>query len=90
MEKDINVNDVVKYLNRAFSKAAWQAGDKIGKSAVRTEMSSGAIHTTPLYDYQVNFSYLINTIQRGEKYASRKAIQQANDLIHDLEQESLR
>jgi len=53
-------------------------------------MSSGAIHTTPLYDYQVSFAYLINTIQRGEKYASRKAIQQANDLIHDLEQESLR
>jgi len=90
MEKDINVNDVVKYLNRAFSKAAYKSGDILGRVATRTVNDSGYVHTTAMYDYQVSFAYLINTIQRGEKYASRKAIQQANDLIHDLEQESLR
>ncbi len=87
VEKEINLNDVVKYLNRAFSKAAYRASDVLGKSAVRFQDEQGQWDTTTLYDYQVDFAYLINKIQREPTYASRKAIQAANDLIRDLEAE---
>jgi hypothetical protein len=88
VEKEINLNDVVKYLNRAFSKAAYNASGNLGKSAVRFRDENGEWETTTLYDYQVDFAYLINKIQREPTYASRKAIQAANDLIHELEAEA--
>lgn len=88
MEREINLNDVVKYLNRAFSKAAYNASGNLGKSAVRFQNEQGEWDTTTLYDYQVDFAYLINKIQREPTYASRKAIQAANDLIRDLETEA--
>ena len=87
MEREINLNDVVKYLNRAFSKAAYRVSDVIGKSAIRYQTVNGDWDTTLLYDYQVDFAHLINKIQREPTYASRKAIQEANDLIRDLEAE---
>ena len=89
MEREINLNDVVNYLNRAFSKAAYKVSDAVGKSAVRFKTVNGDWDTTLLYDYQVDFAYLINKIQREPTYASRKAIQEANDLIRDLEAERL-
>jgi len=88
IEKEINLNDVVKYLNRAFSKAAYNASNSLGKSAVGFKNEQGGWETTRLYDYQVDFAYLINKIQREPTYASRKAIQAANDLIRDLETEA--
>ncbi len=87
MEREINLNDVVKYLNRAFSKAAYKVSDVIGKSAIRYKSVNGEWETTLLYDYQVDFAHLINKIQREPTYASRKAIQAANDLIRELEAE---
>ncbi len=88
MEREINLDDVVKYLNRAFSKAAYKASGALGKSAIRFQQGNGAWETTSLYDYQVDFCYLINQIQREPTYASRKAIQHANDLIRELDDES--
>lgn len=87
--KEINLDDVVKYLNRAFSKAAYKASGNIGKSAVRFKDDNGDWDTTTLYDYQVDFAYLIHKIQRDIHYSSRKAaIQAANDLIKQLESEA--
>lgn len=88
VEKEINLDDVVKYLNRAFSKAAYKASDVLGRSAIRFQNEQGLWETTTLYDYQVDFAYLINKIQREPTYASRKAIQGANDLIRELEAET--
>lgn len=86
--KEINLDDVVKYLNRAFAKAAYKASGNIGKSAVRFKDDNGDWDTTTLYDYQVDFAYLIHKIQRDTTYNSRKAIQAANDLIKQLESEA--
>ncbi len=86
MEKEINIPDVVKYLNRAFNKAVYKNSHIIGKSAIRTMNTSGEWETTPLYDYQVDFAYLINEIQRAPIYNARKAIHKANYLIRDIEE----
>lgn len=86
MEKEINLDDVTKYLSRAFSKAAAKAAESIGSRALRTkDKRSGTWETTPMYDYQVEFCYLINNIQHGPRYISTKSIQWANELIAKLE-----
>lgn len=85
MEKEINLDDVVKYLNRAFSRAVYNASNVLGRSAIRFKNTQGEWETTDLYDYQVDFAYLINKIQREQTYASRKAIQEANELIREVE-----
>lgn len=87
MEREINLKDVVNYLNRAFSKAAYKVSNVVGKSAIRYRTANGAWDTTLLYDYQVDFAYLIDKIQRDSTYTSRKAIQEANELIRVLEAE---
>lgn len=85
-EKKINVDQVVSYLSHAFSKAQSRAVSKIGNKALRTVVD-GAVETTALYDYQVEFCHLVNEIQRGPVYIVPKVIQDANDLIARLEQE---
>jgi len=86
MENEINIEDVVKYLNRAFNKAIYKNSHIIGKQAIRTRNIQGKWETTPLYDYQVDFAYLINEIQRAPIYNARKAIHKANYLIREIEQ----
>lgn len=86
MEKEINVNDVVKYLSRAFSKATAKAADVIGTQAFRMKnKDTNEYETSLLYDYQVEFCYLIDDIQRGPKYIVAKKIQMANELIAEIE-----
>jgi len=86
MEKEINVDDVVKFLSRAFSKAVSNASNKLGNRAVRAKNRKGCKYqTTPLYDYQVEFCYLIDNIQRCPIYIMKKNIQLANDFIVELE-----
>ncbi len=86
--KEINIDDVVKYLSRAFSKAANIAANTIGVRAHRfQEKKTGAWNTTPMYDYQVDFCYLINDIRRAPRYISTKSIYKANELIAKLEAE---
>ena len=74
-KKKINVEKVVKYLNHTFSKALQQAivavGNKNGKG-------------TSLYEFQVEFAYLIDHIQRGPAYIAPKKISEANELIERL------
>jgi len=85
--KEINIDDVVKYLSRAFSKAASKAAGSIGNRAHRVEKKNGTWGTTPMYEYQVDFCYMIDNIQRAPRYISTKNIQLANDLIARLEAE---
>ncbi len=88
MEKEINLGDVTKYLSRAFSKASAKAGESIGFRALRVKDNrSGKWETTTMYDYQVEFCYLMDNIQRGPRYISTKSIQWANELIAELEAE---
>lgn len=85
--KEVKVAEVVKYLNRAFARAVSKAASKIGLKAVRARDARGVYETTPMYDYQVKFCYLIDKIQRGPEYIAPKVIQEANELIASLEAE---
>lgn len=71
-----DVERIVSYLTRAFANATFRAASVIGHKAERTLTS-----TTELHDYQVDFSYLIDNIQRGPAYIVPKYVQEANDLI---------
>ena len=73
-EKKINIDQVVSYLNHAFSKAIQGLGNKNVKG-------------TKLYDYQVEFCYTIDEITRGPKYIVPKVIAQANELIEKIASE---
>jgi len=86
-EKEINIGEVVKYLNRAFSRATYKASATLGKAARRSKNKAGEWETTPLYDYQVEFCYLIDEIQRAPKYISTKAIQKAYELLEEIERD---
>ncbi len=86
--REINVDDVVKYLSRAFLKASIKSAGTIGNKAIRTKTRSGDFETTPMYEYQVDFCHLIDQIQRGPNYMCTKNIYLANNLIARLEAES--
>lgn len=73
-EKAIDTEQVINYLNHAFSSTTRPLG---------LNNSSG----TQLREYQVEFCYLINEIQRGPKYIIPKIIQDANDLINNIKQQ---
>lgn len=85
-ERKINIPQVVNYLNHAFAKAMSKSANRLGGRATRTVVD-GKVETTPLYDYQVEFCYLVDEIQRGPIYITPKVIQDANDLIARLEKE---
>lgn len=74
-KKAINLQQVTAYLSAAFSKATRHLGNKnnIG---------------TPLYDYQVEFCWLQHEITTGPSYIAPKVIQEANDLIAEIEGKS--
>lgn len=86
-EKKINIEQVLNYLNHAFARASVKASSKIGSKAVRVNVN-GKLEATTLYNYQVEFCYLVNEIQRGPGYITPKLIQDANDLISRLENEN--
>lgn len=85
-ERRINIPQVVNYLSHAFAKAHGKVSHKLGGRATRTVVGD-KVETTPLYDYQVEFCYLVDEIQRGPLYIIPKVIQDANDLIARLERE---
>ena len=89
MTKSINIPEVVGYLNRAFSLALDKAQDtgNLGKQAVRkVDETTGNIITTPLYDYQVEFAYLIDNIQRSPAYIVPRYISEANSLLETVKE----
>jgi len=78
-EKKINTEQVVSYLSHAFQKASQKVQHVIGNRNHKG---------TTLYRYQVEFVYLVDEIQRGPAYILPKVIQDANQLIADLERET--
>ena len=80
-EKKINVEQVVTYLSHAFARAQQKAVYALGGN--RNHKGS------KLYDFQVGFCYLIDEIQRGPVYILPKVIQDANQLILELERISV-
>ena len=79
-EKKINVEQVVTYLSHAFSRAQQKSIQVIGNRNLKG---------SKLYDFQVDFCYLIDEIQRGPVYILPKVIQDANQLILALERVSV-
>lgn len=80
--RDIDTTEVVRYLIRAFNRAADSAAPAIGNKAVRT--LNGKVDPTILYYYQCDMAYVIDNIQRGPKYIAPKYIQEANEIIAAL------
>lgn len=78
-EKKINTEQVVSYLSHAFARAMQKAQPQVGS---RNHKS------TTLHEYQVDFCYLVDEIQRGPEYILPKIIQDANQLIVCLENET--
>lgn len=76
-DRKINIDQVCSYLNHAFGKAR--------QKAVQNLKSPKNHKGTVLYDYEVDFAYLIDSIQRGPTYIAPKLISTANELIADLE-----
>ena len=69
------VGDTVKFLNNSFAR--------VMRGVRRHDNSSGSV----LHGYQVDFSYLIDEIQRGPIWSVTKAVAEANALITDMDKE---
>jgi len=78
-EKKINVEQVVSYLSHTFARAVQKMVPIIGNRNTKG---------SKLYEYQVEFCYLMDEIQRGPTYILPKIIQDANQLIASLERET--
>lgn len=80
MAKDVNtidVGQVVSYLSHSFAKTSEEVfGGR-----------SGAVRGTDQYNYQVDFCYLVDEIERGPRYLLPKVIGNANDLIARMKSE---
>lgn len=83
-QKQIDVNQVVDYLNRAFDKASELFGPRSKAVRKGNPKLPGPPKGSMLYEYQVDFCYLIDDIQRGPQYLRPKVIQAANDLINEM------
>ena len=76
--KKIDVNQVVGYLSHSFANTA----EEVFGPRPR------AIKGTTIYNYQTDFCYLIDDIQRGPRYMLPKVISSVNDLIAKLKEEN--
>ena len=81
-KKEINTAEVVKYLTRSFNRAI--SSSTLSNRTARTN-ATNTTHS-PLYLAQVDFCYIIDNIQRGPAYIAPKFIQDANQLIAEVEQ----
>ena len=78
--REININQVVRYLNHAFSKAT----SGLDKAVRYVDYNINKVKTTELYDLQVDFMYMLDEIQRGPKYALSRVISDCNKLIDNI------
>lgn len=77
-------NDVaqsVDYLNRAFARARKDYIDITGERSVKSRWGKG----TTIYQFEVDYCYIINEIQQGSIYVVAKNIAQANVIIQRLQ-----
>lgn len=70
--KELDVKQIVSFLNHAFREATQGMG-----KAIRSENGD----KTVLYDLQVDFSYMLDNIQRGPKYIVPKVVTDCNAFI---------
>lgn len=69
----IDTDRVVRHLSRNFS--------------VITKDLGRAVKGNALYNYQIEFAYMIDEIQRGPEYLAPKVIADANELIATIQLE---
>ena len=70
-------NQTIAYLNYAFKQAIDKASPVLGR-----DNTVG----TKLYEYQVDFSYIINDIVNGPQCLEPKEIVKAHKLIQEINQ----
>lgn len=84
----IDTDQVVNYLTHAFEKTYQHVSNSINTKPTRKAEPTGKIPDgNLLYNYQVEFCYMIDEIQRGPQYIIPKVISDANNLISQLEKE---
>lgn len=76
---DEQIKSTVSYLNRSFREAAEGFKTRTGHYT----NTRGSI----LHDYQVEFSYIIDKIQRGPVFFAVQHIAEANELISKLQKQ---
>ena len=72
------LHEEIAALKESMAHAVWQA-----KTTIGFDNSRG----TTLYDYQVDFCYLINSIERDSKFIAYKQIPKVRELISNLRKE---
>lgn len=77
-DRSANTSKTIAYLESTFAAI-------IGKYAT-THGSDNRVGTT-LYKYQVDFSYIIDDVKRGNSYSTQKYIMDANALIDKVKSE---
>jgi len=68
----------VSSIKESMNRAVWQAMTNLG-----FDNSKGTV----LYNYQVEFCYLIDSIERDSKFIANKQIPKAKELISNLRKE---
>lgn len=81
IDSKINIDQVVAYLNSTFNKASAKLATRLASAGKNARNTAG----TPLYNFQVDFAYLIDNIQRSPSYIVPKYIQDANDLVISMD-----
>jgi len=74
-DKPINTTQVIEYLGRAFEAASTRFDNRKSK----------VVRGTQLYQYQVDFAYLLNEIKLGPVGLVPKVISDANALIVEMQ-----
>ena len=63
-----NIDNLVSKLNNSFYQTT----------------KSVKLDTDKLYEYQIEYTYLIDEIQRGPSYLIKKRVMDINDLLDDI------
>lgn len=79
-EKEINIDQVCSYLSHVFAKKT----QRMEKAAAQYG-SKGKVKSTPLYDLQMEMSYILDEIQRGPKCLVTHVIAKANEFLDKIE-----
>lgn len=71
------IKSTVSFLNRSFREAAEEYRSRTGNGS--------NVRGSALHEYQVEFAYLIDSIQRGPVFFAIQRIAEANELISKLQ-----
>lgn len=79
------VQSLVKHFNSLFSQAVNKVAFVIGNQASRIKNKKDKSDATPLYTIQVEYSYLIDDLERGPKYLVPQKINEIGSFIREVE-----